>query len=318
MIGRRRMRTGRALVLVSRIAVRRAKARSRRSAWTPISLRWRRTRRTLTNIRAGRVASPPAASSVWFPQFHLHFNARVSDRSRRDERRVFPAAAAIREGRGSVVNRRWTSIRTATLAMQSRRIDRPPRVLQGAITAVPKADVSAPPLRRSPAATVLSVIAAPVAYRSRPAFVEPLRKVMRARKSPIERAQTFETPSPFRWRDVHMIRVHPPVVGEAVPRHSPAITTSQVSRPPELVYRREARTDSVDEPSPAAGTASSSRSAGRSVAAQESAPELSPHSVRAAALRVTDLDPALLDRLTDDVIRRVERRVRIERERRGL
>jgi len=33
---------------------------------------------------------------------------------------------------------------------------------------------------------------------------------------------------------------------------------------------------------------------------------------------VADLDPALLDRLTDDVIRRVERHVRIERERRGL
>jgi hypothetical protein len=33
---------------------------------------------------------------------------------------------------------------------------------------------------------------------------------------------------------------------------------------------------------------------------------------------ITALDPALLDRLTDDVIRRVERRVRIERERRGV
>jgi hypothetical protein len=33
---------------------------------------------------------------------------------------------------------------------------------------------------------------------------------------------------------------------------------------------------------------------------------------------MADLEPGLLDRLTDDVIRRVERRVRIERERRGL
>jgi hypothetical protein len=30
------------------------------------------------------------------------------------------------------------------------------------------------------------------------------------------------------------------------------------------------------------------------------------------------LDPAAIDRLADDVIRRVERRIRIERERRGL
>jgi hypothetical protein len=38
----------------------------------------------------------------------------------------------------------------------------------------------------------------------------------------------------------------------------------------------------------------------------------------AALLKLTDIDPRLMDRLTDDVIRRVERRVRIERERRGL
>jgi hypothetical protein len=31
-----------------------------------------------------------------------------------------------------------------------------------------------------------------------------------------------------------------------------------------------------------------------------------------------DFDPSLLDRLTDDVIRRVDRRARIERARRGL
>jgi hypothetical protein len=33
---------------------------------------------------------------------------------------------------------------------------------------------------------------------------------------------------------------------------------------------------------------------------------------------MTTLDPGMMDRLTDDVIRRVERRVRIERERRGI
>ena len=37
-----------------------------------------------------------------------------------------------------------------------------------------------------------------------------------------------------------------------------------------------------------------------------------------AAVRAQVLDPALVERLTDDVIRRIERRARIERERRGL
>jgi hypothetical protein len=34
--------------------------------------------------------------------------------------------------------------------------------------------------------------------------------------------------------------------------------------------------------------------------------------------QITKLDPGLVDRLTDDVIRRVEKRARIERQRRGL
>jgi hypothetical protein len=37
-----------------------------------------------------------------------------------------------------------------------------------------------------------------------------------------------------------------------------------------------------------------------------------------APLQMSELDPRLVDRLTDTVIRSVERRVRIERERRGL
>jgi len=37
-----------------------------------------------------------------------------------------------------------------------------------------------------------------------------------------------------------------------------------------------------------------------------------------ASLKLSDIDPRLMDRLTDNVIRRVERHVRIERERRGL
>jgi hypothetical protein len=41
-------------------------------------------------------------------------------------------------------------------------------------------------------------------------------------------------------------------------------------------------------------------------------------SKRPAVLQMSDLDATVVDRLTDDVIRRVERRVRIERERRGM
>jgi len=46
--------------------------------------------------------------------------------------------------------------------------------------------------------------------------------------------------------------------------------------------------------------------------------ELSSRVGGASMVQKTTLDPVLLNRLTDDVIRRVEQRVRIERERRGL
>jgi hypothetical protein len=45
---------------------------------------------------------------------------------------------------------------------------------------------------------------------------------------------------------------------------------------------------------------------------------VSPSINRTQPQPITKLDPALVDRLTDDVIRRVEQRARIERQRRGL
>jgi hypothetical protein len=56
----------------------------------------------------------------------------------------------------------------------------------------------------------------------------------------------------------------------------------------------------------------------RSFQSQEAAAHAPARFEQPAAQQITSLDPRLVDRLTDDVIRRVEQRVRIERERRGL
>jgi len=77
-----------------------------------------------------------------------------------------------------------------------------------------------------------------------------------------------------------------------------------LDRPPELMWR--------SAPRPAAEiVAETPRADSRSAPAHPMAPQR-------AAVQLKDFDGALLDRLTDDVIRRVERRARIERERRGL
>jgi hypothetical protein len=90
-------------------------------------------------------------------------------------------------------------------------------------------------------------------------------------------------------------------------------------RSPDLVWsasRGAPAGTSVVAP-PAAASAWPSRPP-RSVPELVTAVETPPSVASAGAARITALDPALVDRLTDDVIRQVERRVRIERERRGI
>jgi hypothetical protein len=104
-----------------------------------------------------------------------------------------------------------------------------------------------------------------------------------------------------------------------VSRSSMASKPVVAKRPPELVWRAPAKTavGPLNEP---AGTeangstttsmrATSSRAGGFAEASQAAA---------IAKARAMPLDPMLVDRLAEDVIRRVERRVRIDRERRGI
>ena len=103
--------------------------------------------------------------------------------------------------------------------------------------------------------------------------------------------------------------------------HSGAsMAASSLGHAPELVWRTQGRSNlrtsgEIDSSDARVRTAGISPSAGASVATQQVALLAAKG---ATPERVTSLDPALIDRLADDVIRRVERHVRIERERRGL
>lgn len=92
-------------------------------------------------------------------------------------------------------------------------------------------------------------------------------------------------------------------------------------RSPDIVWRRPAApvtTREAGEPT-RRGIATSSRElAGSIQAPARSAADAVAGSTPPLPLQPIPFDAALVDRLTDDVIRRVERRVRIERERRGL
>jgi hypothetical protein len=343
-----------ARIAASRFVLRRGNARGRRSPWLPISLRWRQTRRRPDMTRDRRAPSPSpssslssSAGSLWLPQFHLHFAARASDRVRRDERPGFPSAATIREARQIVINRQWTKVRMHALTLRPHRAHGQ-HVVHAGIAAVPKVHASETAVRPWP--LTRPSIVSPAAYRLRTSVVEPIRRGIPAGTSrngrshlfqmrtprtsvvePIrrgipagiprnERSHLSQTHAPMGRQELRVSRRLPALV-DAAGSHSTVRTPSHqgIVRPPELVYRRELRprTEIAGQPSCPSPAVSSPRSPVRSVAGQEAAPEVS-LSGRPAALRVTDLDPAFLDRLTDDVIRRVERRVRIERERRGL
>ena len=95
---------------------------------------------------------------------------------------------------------------------------------------------------------------------------------------------------------------------------------SQFKDPQELVWRREQRSpialtgsgDHQERPESLDGSPT------RSVPNREAVQAVIPTIERVASVQLSKLDPGLMDRLADDVIRRVEKRLRIERQRRGL
>lgn len=93
----------------------------------------------------------------------------------------------------------------------------------------------------------------------------------------------------------------------------------QFDRAEELVWRRARRhalTENADPESRQEFSSSHEQPVLRSFQSQAAAHV--PSFAQPAIQQITKLDPGVLDRLADDVIRRVEQRVRIERERRGL
>ena len=87
-----------------------------------------------------------------------------------------------------------------------------------------------------------------------------------------------------------------------------------LARPPQLVWRNEPQPYPLEaiERSITAATAAAAPFSG--VSAPRAEPMNAPHGLSPSG----KIDPALIDRVAEDVIGRVERRIRIERERRGI
>jgi len=314
--------TLRARAAASRVAARGATVRRAPDAWRPIALRWRRHRhaRRWNSTLRREVAASLRATLV---QMHLHVTTQVLERRERRPRREGDALVVPRPAPRIVAAHGSFAARPPVVARHARFRDRAWLTIRGA-------EATRSERRGSPASgarpawpSIRSRDVVRVAARAPFSLAEPGRRHSRTATSTTERAHRVDVTVRRLSRDLRLFRVTRTATPALPSHHSSRQTSSPVvwrDRLPELVWRRPQRLPAgmADEDAPRQVAGASSRGSVRSVTGEDASPGDASRVGRAAAAQVTTLNPALLDRLTDDVIRRVERRVRIERERRGL
>jgi len=286
--------------------------------WRPILLGWRRRRVRRGPMRVGFGATTTQAT--WRPQFHLHFSALAGNAWRRTDPSGSTRVTHVRDTRPAVIDLHWPAGRRLALSSQSSAAERSPRF--GATPLLlPKTAHATRQLRvRGPWTPVAVTGAASVPGRTRqPLFertVTAVRRFVRdQRVSPIQgsrfrrRGSAAESPTRLTARS----RALPPLAGEG------AAYSPQAYRAAEMSWRSASTQPAMRSMNERPHSVSSSPGSDRAHSSDTFPPEaMSTRQEPIAAPLQPQLTAALVDRLTDDVIRRVERRVRIERERRGL
>jgi hypothetical protein len=290
------------------------------AAWSPLVLRWRRRAKRKNQIATSRAASQ--ATVQWFPQFHFHFATYLRDRNRFGARGPLGSQAAPTQQTRIVVDQHWTNV-----------TDRPASPAQPHF---PRRQTTSPHARES-SRTQKQGAASDVPHASKPTIKLPIVRWPRPRpgQKPFAHTpeaaraekQSTEPSRPFQrnsrtwqhWPQVVSLR-SPKTIDQVGSRaHEPQGLRVQFDRAEELVWRRKLPAKRIDEvETEPERPGSFRRSAGNSFASVEEPMNGLPQVAKAEIAPVTTLDSSVLDRLTDDVIRRVEQRIRIERERRGL
>jgi hypothetical protein len=300
---------------------RRAGALHMRSAWLPLALRWKR-RRPRVQHEQGRAAAA-SVNTTWHSHIHLHFGLRAQGQlSRVGRTSVQGSATASDAARPSAEGQRATtrSTQPASPPLQ------PARAPRMSFARSPVADRRVSgllrPTRSSSSSSRIAPLTTPsIERRAHPQRHARVRVGMRTAHTSAERAVAPLAPR-------HFGDIRPQLSGSCalIYRHParpivPDIATSwaEPGRRTELVWRSapQSSTRSSNEAPPRGETMPAHPAVADSVTKDLAARAVSPSTQR-ASLEVTHLAPSLVDRLTDDVIRRVERRIRIDRERRGL
>jgi hypothetical protein len=307
------------LALAARTASRfvaRCHTAKRRDAWRPIALFWRQKRKGLESVQATRLALKTGV--VRLAQFYLHFVIRENDRTPRHSTHGLSPVAVIQSSRVVMDYQRiidQSGIRVAQpssapnpvrfFSIRYARSDSGTKVRNGATYARPS---------RQP---IISSTATWVAGRARRPNPGRTHLSVRLGTSADTQTQTYQV-SRINKRELYLFHSHSGAISNTVRPHSQESSATQLHfYPQELVWHRTRQ--------PSAETASNERQVdlrevvhqahGRSYSEKEATSGMSQAFEHTPALKI---DSGLVDRLADDVIRRVERRARIERERRGL
>ncbi len=293
------------------LAPARAVARGRRLRPCATLLR----RRPAQPPAASRAAAPPAAlaiavSAAWHAHLHLHAAAPMLAMTRRDVPRESTGAwsSAARDARHARPDAPLEPARRAALAgAASGRIDAAARTREAAT----------PPMPGLVAAPRLALVARRAAAAGAEAALAVRASVMRTRPVPhavaasdsdratAQRAPSSAAVAPPPSAPLVLMARRGGVPGTAGTAPDPRFAAP--ARRADLVWRKTnpatATGDALDAPAPAPAARAAPFAAALSAAAPPA---------------LTRLDPALADRLADEVLKRVERQARIARERRGL
>jgi hypothetical protein len=281
------------------------RSRRQRLSWRPIALRWRRAM-ALAARSSGALKTRMQRSgrSTW--QVHMHLRVAAGVAPQRDPRTT--ARPAVEPTRAlSVVPKVWPQ---------------PPRndsraSADNATASKPRSGAGAAMIR-----PIMRVVPTMTSQRATPAKRLPPMATMqlRPRPSAAQVPQSPESRAPVTGGSVaqpptlRLHRSHQPQTAHRVAPHPPSAIDAFMTRSPELVWRtREPTPADTFEPLHAQAN---NQPPARPTPEQTVEVKLPPEA--RIALRSQHLDPAFVDRVADDVIRRIDRRLRIERERRGL
>lgn len=293
--------------------------------WRPLVLRW-----ALRHRRALNILSKPAVSrslAPVFQHFHFHLTSNSSGPARIELRnKNIPAASA--EPVFVHTDHHWMTAATAKAPAQTGGSRRPAQ----------KSFVrdSSPSRERSPEISITKILQLPPARRPVTSQALRLRRSLSERMPETGNAQksakAAEAPAQISqtragmWQHHYQIFSHRRKTPDDPRAASPKSAAQfQPARSEELVWRSAPRRrpgaedESYDAAESGNGTGRSQRGAQRgSQPAPEPSQGAAPDLKSSAPAQLAKLDPAVLDRLADNVIERVEKRIRIERQRRGL